>query len=204
MIPVTRSEARNPAFVYAARAPGSDPACARWQTSQKGTLIWSRRPGKMDPAERPRKVQSRPVATRESGTPPPGRPGTSQADSSSAARARNTRPDIARRAPRRRPRTGAPMSSGIRPQYGGTSRAITMIWVRSPARPVAGRVRLLASRREGRGGQPGVSGRLPGDAASAPPAAPSAPIPPACQPAGPWRRAGPCPKPCSWRGRVRW
>ena len=34
--------------------------------------------------------------------------------------------------------------------------------------------------------------------------APSARIPPACQPAGPWRRAGLCPKPCSWRGRVRW
>jgi hypothetical protein len=38
-------------------------------------------------------------------------------------------------------------------------------------------------------GQPGVSGRPPGDAASAPPAARSARIPPACRPAGPWRRA---------------
>ena len=34
--------------------------------------------------------------------------------------------------------------------------------------------------------------------------APSARIPPAGQPSGPWRRAGLCPKPCSWRGRVRW
>ena len=33
--------------------------------------------------------------------------------------------------------------------------------------------------------QPGVNGRQPGDAASAPPAAPSARLPPACQPAGP-------------------
>ena len=59
---------------------------------------------------------------------------------------------------------------------------------------------------EARGTQrrPGVSGRQPGDAASAPPAAPSARIPPSCQPAGPWRRAAPCQKPCPWRGRVRW
>ncbi len=80
----------------------------------------------------------------------------------------------------------------------------------SPARrtcalgPVTPRQPPLASRREGRSGQPGVSGRQPGDAASAPPAAPSARIPPACQPAGPWRHVAPCLKPCSWRGRVRW
>jgi len=148
----------------------------------------------------PRKFRAGPAATRESGTPPPGRPSTGQAGGRSAARARNTRPDIAGRETK-----GGDEPTLLRQAASGRNtegRARTMIWVRSPARPVAGRVRMLASRREARSGQPGVSGRQPGDAASAPPAAPSAPIPPAGQPAGPWRHAAPGEKPCPWRGRV--
>jgi hypothetical protein len=48
-------------------------------------------------------------------------------------------------------------------------------------------------------GQPAASGRAPGDAASVPPAAPAAPIPPACQPAGPGRRRS-RPAALAWAG----
>ena len=152
----------------------------------------------------PRKVQSRPVATCDSGTPPPGRPGISQADGS-----RPPAHEIpGRTSPAVHPEGGHEPALLCQAASGRNTEAQREPERRSGCGHQRDRWRdgsgLLASRREGRGGQPGVSGRLPGDAASAPPAAPSAPIPPACQPAGPWRRAGPCPKPCSWRGRVRW
>ena len=70
----------------------------------------------------------------------------------------------------------------------------------SPSRASTEMQKRAAGERAG-SGQPGVSCRAPCAAVSAPPAAPSAPIPPAWQPAGPWRHAAPCQS--AWPGRGR-
>ena len=184
-------------------APGSDPASAGWQTSQEGTLIWSRRPRQAGPngafpgsSERARQPLASQEHLRRAGRAPARR--TARAPPAHEISGQTSRPCTPQAATNRRSYVKRHQAA-IRRRNASQDNDLGAVTSATGGGtgPTAG------VEREGRSGQPGVSGRQPGDAASAPPAAPSAPIPAAGQPAGPWRRSAPGRKPCPWRGRVR-